>query len=477
VSEDEPKTPPDPVEAQQGGPAVDEAVGLDAGSDRRRMRDVLWSKDKRDQLGRRLRSAADSGADRVYHRWRSPVRGPWLTSVFGSILLIGIPVEFVTGLVSYAAYNPRLAGNDQTPHHGVLGFYLFGWLNGPSWIYRLNQGVHVTLGLVLVPVVLAKLWSVIPRLFSWPPAASVAKVLERVSLLLLVGGIVFELVTGILNIGYDYSFGFSFYTGHFFGAWLFMAGFAMHVGLKFKTMWRALRSRRLRTELRIGVADTVAELVDSDLVAVNPGPATISRRGVLALVGGSSVAVFMFTAGQTVGGWTRNVALLAPRGRSYGSGPDDFQVNITATTAGIRSSETDESWRLELVGARTLSLSRTDLLAMPLHTDDLPIACVEGWSTVQRWTGVPLAHLAALAGVPHPVTARVVSLEKHGAFAAVTLAGNQVTAAQSMLALKVNGADLSMDHGYPARTIIPAAPGVHNTKWVRRIEFSPKPAR
>ena len=38
----------------------------------------------------------------------------------------------------------------------------------------------------------------------------------------------------------------------------------------------------------------------------------------------------------------------------------------------------------------------------------------------------------------------------------------------ALLALKVNGADLSPDHGYPARIIVPALPGVHNTKWVGR---------
>ena len=31
---------------------------------------------------------------------------------------------------------------------------------------------------------------------------------------------------------------------------------------------------------------------------------------------------------------------------------------------------------------------------------------------------------------------------------------------------------LSLDHGYPARVIIPALPGVHNTKWVSRIELN-----
>ena len=101
--------------------------------------------------------------------WRSPIRGPWLTSVFGSILLIGMPVMFITGLVSYAAYNPRLPGNDTTPTHGVLGFFLFSWVTNPSWIYRVSQGIHVILGFALVPIVLAKLWSVMPKLFQWPP--------------------------------------------------------------------------------------------------------------------------------------------------------------------------------------------------------------------------------------------------------------------------------------------------------------------
>ena len=41
----------------------------------------------------------------------------------------------------------------------------------------------------------------------------------------------------------------------------------------------------------------------------------------------------------------------------------------------------------------------------------------------------------------------------------------------SLLALRVNGADLSLDHGYPAR-VIGANPGVHNTKWVATLTFA-----
>jgi DMSO/TMAO reductase YedYZ molybdopterin-dependent catalytic subunit len=34
---------------------------------------------------------------------------------------------------------------------------------------------------------------------------------------------------------------------------------------------------------------------------------------------------------------------------------------------------------------------------------------------------------------------------------------------------------LSRDHGYPARVISPAVPGVHCTKWVRRMRFTEAP--
>jgi DMSO/TMAO reductase YedYZ molybdopterin-dependent catalytic subunit len=54
----------------------------------------------------------------------------------------------------------------------------------------------------------------------------------------------------------------------------------------------------------------------------------------------------------------------------------------------------------------------------------------------------------------------------------ITLNGSQVRAVDALLALKVNGADLPLDHGYPARIIAPAVPGVHNTKWVGVITFS-----
>lgn len=395
--------------------------------------------------------------------WRSPLRGTWFTAVLGLVLLGGITVLFVTGLVSYAAYNPDLAPvNDQTPDKGILGFYLFSWPTDPSWLYRFTQGLHVTLGVTLIPVLLAKLWSVVPKLFTLPPARSLVHALERISLLLLVGGGLFEFTTGVLNVQLDYVFPGSFYPLHFYGAWVFFAAFLAHAALKTPAALRAVRQRR-RDE--------------AELAAVRPDAPTVSRRGALWFVGGASLLLLVTTAGQSVGGALRRTALLAPHGGADpGSGPNGFQINKTAAYAGIDARVTGgEAWRLTVVGrdGRTVRLSRAELLRLPLHSAALPIACVEGWSTAdQWWRGVRLRDLAALVGHDgDPPDVMVESLQLHGAFRRAALRANQVADPRSLLALTVNGEDLSPDHGYPARVIVPAAPGVLNTKWVARLTF------
>jgi DMSO/TMAO reductase YedYZ molybdopterin-dependent catalytic subunit len=402
-------------------------------------------------------------------RFRSPLRGPWLTSVFGLVLLVALPLIILTGLLSYIAYQPQL-GQAIPAHVGWLRLPTFDWPTRPSWLYRLTQGLHVGLGLLIIPVVLAKLWSVIPRLFVWPPARSPAQLLERASVAMLVGGILFEIATGVLNIQYDYLFGFSFYTGHYFAAWVFIAGFLLHIAVKLPAMIAGLRSLSMREVLRTNVAGTRPQPRDPDgLVAADPGEPTMSRRGALALVGAGVLLIGVLTAGQTLGGVTRGAALLLPRGRVR---PGDFPINKTAVAAGITPEATGASWRLILRGgAAEVVLDRAALAALPQHTARLPIACVEGWSTVQTWSGVRLSELARRAGVAQPKSARVVSLQRGGAFGEARLAANQIADPDALLALRVGGADLSIDHGYPARIIVPALPGVHNTKWVGSIEF------
>jgi DMSO/TMAO reductase YedYZ molybdopterin-dependent catalytic subunit len=402
------------------------------------------------------------------------LRGPWLTSVLGLTLLIAIPVVAITGFLSNAAYYPRLGSNSVGRPIGPLDFYLFSFPSHPSWLYALTQGLHVTIGLAVFPVLLAKMWSVLPKLFEWPPVRHPAHALERLSLALLVGGALFEFATGILNIQYWYAFPFYFTTAHYYGAWVFTAAFVFHAAIKFGTMRRALHMRRELAPLRTRLAETRAEpstAVASDLIPVTPAPATMSRRALLGTVGAGSLFLLVQGAGQSIGGPLRDVALLAPRSLHNG-GPTGFPVNRTAATAAITPNRVGAAWRLRLiVGSRRMALSRAQLQAMTQHTYDLPIACVEGWSTTQRWTGVPISDLAVLIGINEPFTVTTQSVATNGLFDSATLASEQTSDKRTLLALRVNGVDLSLDHGFPARVIGPGIPGVHCTKWAATMTF------
>jgi len=239
-------------------------------------------------------------------------------------------------------------------------------------------------------------------------------------------------------------------------------------------MRSAVASRRALRPLMDGLASTAPEpaaAIPGSLVAAAPAAPTMSRRALLGTVATGSLFLFVQGLGDSLGGPLRGLSILGPRDR-FGSGPNGFTVNRTALAARITREQVGAAWSLELSGAgRTIHLSREQLLAMTQHTYDLPIACVEGWSTTQRWTGVRVRDLRALLGQGAGASATATSLETDGVFSAATLAHNEVADARTLLALRVNGQQLSLDHGYPARIIGPALPGVHCTKWVARISF------
>ena len=405
--------------------------------------------------------------------WKSPLRGPWMTSIIGSALLPLVIICAITGFLSHAAYNPALGDNSFFPAGGIgIDPYFFTWPTRPTFLYAFTQGSHIIAGCLAIPILFAKLWSVMPKLFEWPPLRSVAHMAERISLALLVGGALFVFFTGLLNIQVYYPWKFSFVPSHYYAAFVFLAALALHVSLKFPTIRKAYRERGVVKPLKDDLEHTEPEPYDEmTTTALEPSAPTISRRGLLLTVGGASAGIGLMMSGQVIGGPLRKIALLAPRGRQPNSGPNGFQINKTAATAGIEPSKTGASWRLKLVGATKAELSREQLLAMPQYTYDLPIACVEGWSTTQSWTGVRLKDLADAAGTPGASEVLVQSIQEFGSFNKATLSSGQIADDQSLLALKVNGVDLSPDHGFPARVIVPAMPGVHNTKWVRQMTF------
>jgi DMSO/TMAO reductase YedYZ molybdopterin-dependent catalytic subunit len=405
--------------------------------------------------------------------WRSPLRGPWLASFLGTALLPLIVICAVTGFLSHAAYYPELGSNSVTGPGGIaFDLYFFDWPTSPAWLYVVTQGLHVVSGVAAIPILLAKLWSAMPKLFEWPPVRSLAHLIDRASLALLVGGSLFVFFTGIFNIQNWYPWGFSFVPAHYYGAFVFLAALALHLVVKLPVVWRSFRDRGVLAPLRDDLAHTRPEPPAPHTTAPSASdPPTISRRGLIATVGAGSLGLGVMAAAQSIGGPVRPLGLLAPRGRTAGAGPNDFPINKTAAAVGIEPRMTGPGWRLRVEGRRTIELSRERLLEMPQHTESLPIACVEGWSTTQEWTGVRLIDLAELAGLGDGAEVTVESLQREGAFRSATLSSGQVADERALLALQVNGVDLSLDHGFPARVIAPALPGVHCTKWVGSMFF------
>jgi DMSO/TMAO reductase YedYZ molybdopterin-dependent catalytic subunit len=161
----------------------------------------------------------------------------------------------------------------------------------------------------------------------------------------------------------------------------------------------------------------------------------------------------------------RNVSPLSWRSDR---GPQGLPVNRTAGAARVTA---DPAWRLEIVTRTGITrLSLTQLADLPQRTAELPIACVEGWSQSATWTGVPIADLLELVGAPHGSDVRVTSLERRGAYRVSTLPGSHTSDPDTLLALRLNGETLALDHGFPARIIAPSRPGVLQTKWVHRLE-------
>ena len=173
------------------------------------------------------------------------------------------------------------------------------------------------------------------------------------------------------------------------------------------------------------------------------------------------------TAGSTVP-FLRRVSVLAVRS---GEGPQGVPINKTAEDAGVTDAARDPGWRLEVVNdTRSVSLSREELLALPQHSEELPIACVEGWSASGTWSGVRLRDLLDLVEAPSDAEVVLTSLQESGPFRVTLLQSGFVEDDRTLVALGLSGEELVLDHGFPARLIAPNRPGVLQTKWLARIE-------
>jgi hypothetical protein len=354
-------------------------------------------------------------------------RSTRLTSTLGLLLGVAFGICFLTGLLSHVIQHPPP---------------WFWWPSRPAGLYRVTQGVHVATGLASIPLLGAKLWSVYPRLFAWPPARTLVHAAERGSVALLVAGGLFQLASGLLNIARWYTpMPFFFTTGHYWVAWLTIGALLIHIAVQLPVVREALTRR---------------------------APPDAGRRQVLLGAGVAAGLITLTTVGETVRPLS-GLAVLAPRRPTIG--PQGLPVNKTALGAGVRASASDPAYGLVVIGpAGPMRLDLAALNALPQHTVVLPIACVEGWSASATWIGVRLRDLVTMAGAdPGRAFVLVESLEAGGHYRTSTVEPPLTADPFTLIALRLRGDVLHLDHGYPARLIAPNRPGVLQTKWVGRL--------
>ncbi|MFF9003015.1 molybdopterin-dependent oxidoreductase [Streptomyces achromogenes] len=352
----------------------------------------------------------------------------------GRWLGVSFLVCFATGLVSHVMQHPPDLLANRLPSRPVRG-------------YRITQGLHVAFGIGAIPLLLAKLWTVYPRLFAWPAVRSVRHALERLSVAALVAGAVFEPVSGLLNTVQWYPWPFSFVPVHYAVAWLVAGALVLHLAVKAPDIgahWHRRSPGTLALPARDGT----------------------DRRSLLAAVGAAVGAVTLTTVGQSFTP-LRDLILFAPRDPDQG--PQSLPVNRTAAAAGV-GRIADEEYRLVVDGPRPYALTLDELRGLPQHDVELPIACVEGWSRSAHWTGVRIMDLLERAGAPPHARVRVVALEQRGGYRVSEMGHTHAHDPLTLLALRLNGEELDPDHGYPARLIAPNRPGALQTKWVGRLE-------
>ncbi len=123
---------------------------------------------------------------------------------------------------------------------------------------------------------------------------------------------------------------------------------------------------------------------------------------------------------------------------------------------------------------RPQKLSLAELRAAGTRSQITRHDCVEGWSAIGKWNGVPLATVIAMAQ-PKPNARYCVfhcfDVDQAGQQYYESLDLHQAAHPQTVLALDLNDKPLDPDHGAPVRLKIPTQLGYKSAKWVARIEL------
>ena len=133
-----------------------------------------------------------------------------------------------------------------------------------------------------------------------------------------------------------------------------------------------------------------------------------------------------------------------------------------------------DSWDFKVVGLveNELKLSYQELRSLPAKEVVADIHCVTGWSRLgDTWRGVAIQEVLSRVR-PRPEAAYVMAYCEYGYTTSVPL--EVVEDDDVLLCYGWNGEDLSEDHGFPLRLLVPKKYFWKSAKWLRGLEFMPR---
>jgi DMSO/TMAO reductase YedYZ molybdopterin-dependent catalytic subunit len=163
---------------------------------------------------------------------------------------------------------------------------------------------------------------------------------------------------------------------------------------------------------------------------------------------------------------------LSPTFRSNGTAEPDDEDYLALAQNGFAD------WRLEVRGLveRPLALSLAELKAMPSRTQITRHDCVEGWSAIGKWTGVPLAAVLAEARVKPAARYAVFrcadpmdDTDDSNYYESIDMV--DAYHPQTILAYGLNGGPLPVANGAPLRLRVERQLGYKMAKYLMAIEL------
>jgi DMSO/TMAO reductase YedYZ molybdopterin-dependent catalytic subunit len=162
---------------------------------------------------------------------------------------------------------------------------------------------------------------------------------------------------------------------------------------------------------------------------------------------------------------------LSPEFRSNGTASPNDEGYQRSAAAGFAD------WKLRVDGLveNATELSLTQLRSMQSRTQITRHDCVEGWSAIGKWTGVPLSEVLKVAR-PRPAARYVVfhcadPMDENGTRYYESIDLEDANHPQTILAYELNGKTLPIANGAPLRVRIERQLGYKMAKYIMRIEL------